>query len=144
MVDAAIAPVIGVIICGDCDVDGGKVLHVHGVEGVDELLSLVGGIAVFYVLGAGMGFGDLAAVEAGGGSAVEVVRVEGLGTVIRVVVESIFIEAAPVYCDPRSSETLLHATECYEAIGSYGHHQQAEHQGFYACHYLISNIIIIG
>ena len=91
-----------------------------------------------------MGFGDLAAIKAGGGSAVEVVRVEGLGTVIRVVVESIFIEATPVYCDPRPSETLLHATECYKAIGSYGHHQQAEHQGFYACHYLISNIIIIG
>ena len=41
VVDTAIAPVVGVVIAGDSDVDGGEVLHVHGVEGVDEFEALV-------------------------------------------------------------------------------------------------------
>ena len=91
-----------------------------------------------------MGFGYLAAVEAGGGSAMEVIGVEGLGAVSGVVIESIFIKATSVYCYPSPSKTLLHAAEGHKAIGSYGHYQQAEYQGLCGCHYLISNILSLG
>ena len=91
-----------------------------------------------------MGFGDLAAIEAGGRSAVEVIGEEGLGTVSGVVIESIFIKATSVYCYPSPSKTLLHAAEGHKAIGSYGHYQQAEYQGLCGCHYLISNILSLG
>ena len=40
MVDTAVTPIIGVVIGCDCDIDGREILYVHGIEGVDKLLSL--------------------------------------------------------------------------------------------------------
>jgi len=78
VVYAAIAPVVGVVVGCDGDVDCREVVDVVLVEVFDQLLSLCRGVAVFDVFDAVVGLGDLATGEAGGGSAVEVVGEEGL------------------------------------------------------------------